>query len=136
MAHDDKRWRLISYDIREPARYRRAFKLLKGYGHGVQYSVFRCRLDARELERLRWELAGVLASEDALLIVNLCPSCAAHISSSGHFDDWGDEGEPFRVFPARAAEQAPARVGLPILVANAKPAPRQRNHSREPVGDA
>ena len=42
-------WYLVCYDIRDPKRWRRCFKLLKGYGEGLQYSVFRCRLTKRQL---------------------------------------------------------------------------------------
>ena len=44
-------WYLVCYDIRDPQRWRRCFKLLKGYGEGLQYSIFRCRLD---MTREKW----------------------------------------------------------------------------------
>lgn len=74
MARDDQRWRIVSYDIRDQARYRKVFRILGGYGVSLQYSVFRCRLDDRELERLRWELAKVMDESDRLLVIHLCPS--------------------------------------------------------------
>ena len=35
-----KHWYLISYDIRDPKRWRRAYKLLQGYGESMQLSIF------------------------------------------------------------------------------------------------
>ena len=49
-----KHWYLICYDIRCPKRWRKAYKLLEGYGSRVQYSLFRCWLSQREREKLRW----------------------------------------------------------------------------------
>jgi CRISPR-associated protein Cas2 len=105
----DKRWRLVCYDIRTPARWRKVYKIIRGRGTRVQYSVFRCRLDQREVECLRWELSKVMAPEDALLIVDLCPTCAANVISRNHVEGWREQVASFRVIgPDRA--QAPAAV--------------------------
>lgn len=88
MANETQRWRLISFDIREPKRYRQVVRIIKGYAARIQYSVFRSRLDDRETERLRWELSRVMAEEDALLVVDLCPRCAARVVSKNQVDDW------------------------------------------------
>lgn len=61
-----------------------------GAGERVQYSIFRCRLDRRDVERLRWELARVMAPEDSLLVVNLCPTCASNVVARNHVEGWGD----------------------------------------------
>ena len=50
----DKKWRLVCYDIRDKKRYRKLYKIMRGTGHAIQYSIFRCRLDDRQLERLKW----------------------------------------------------------------------------------
>lgn len=56
MSHDhehaEKRWYLVSYDIRDQVRWRRAYKTLKGTGERIQYSLFRCRLSMTEMEAL------------------------------------------------------------------------------------
>ena len=44
---ENKMWHLVCYDIRDPKRWRRCFKLLKGYGVSLQYSIFRCYLSRR-----------------------------------------------------------------------------------------
>lgn len=70
-----KHWYLIAYDIRDQKRGRRAYKLLQGYGDRIQYSIFRCWLNQREREKLRWELEKVLAKEDSLLLLRLSNRC-------------------------------------------------------------
>ncbi len=59
-----KRWHLVTYDVRDECRLRRTAKVLEGYGERLQYSVFRCSLSARQLERLRWELGREMTDED------------------------------------------------------------------------
>lgn len=82
---------LISYDIRDPKRWRKAFKLLKGYGRPLQYSLFRCVLGQKEFERLRWELEQVLDQEDALLLVGLCSGCVQRVVAKNRREDWREE---------------------------------------------
>lgn len=110
----DKRWRLVCYDIREPARWRKVYKIIRGAGTHVQYSIFRCRLDDRELEKLRWELSRVMAQEDALLVVDLCPRCAGKVISRNHVHGWDEVPQTFRIIGGGggggAADQAPSRV--------------------------
>ncbi|MEO0969056.1 MAG: CRISPR-associated endonuclease Cas2, partial [Cyanobacteria bacterium J06639_18] len=35
---------IVCYDIRCQKRWRKAYKLIQGYGERVQYSIFRCFL--------------------------------------------------------------------------------------------
>jgi CRISPR-associated protein Cas2 len=93
----EKRWRLICYDIRDVKRYRKVFKLLRGAGRSVQYSIFRARLDDRQTEQLRWELSRLMAPEDALLIIDLCPRCANTVVSRNHVDGWTTEPASFSI---------------------------------------
>jgi CRISPR-associated protein Cas2 len=81
-------WYLIAYDIRDHARWRKAYKLLRGFGERVQYSVFRVRLSSRQLEQLRWELERELAREDSLLIVGQCAGCVERIAVRNRPEDW------------------------------------------------
>lgn len=108
----DKRWRLICYDIREPARWRKVYKLVRGAGTHVQYSIFRCRLDDRELEKLRWELSRVMAPEDALLVVDLCPRCAGNVISRNHVEGWDEVPQTFRIIGGGGNDQAPPVVAV------------------------
>lgn len=92
-----KNWHMVCYDIREPARWRKAYKLLKGYGERIQYSIFRCRLNAREVEKLRWELARILADEDSLLLVGLCNRCVERITLKNRPEAWPVEEDNFLI---------------------------------------
>lgn len=83
-----KLWYLVIYDVRDPKRYRKAYKLLKGYGERIQYSVFRCQLTARELARLRWELERRLDGEDSLLFVGLCGPCVERLVVRNRPESW------------------------------------------------
>src|SRR5258708_9289081 len=91
----DKKWRLVCYDVRDPKRYRRLHKVMKGAGRPVQYSIFRCRLDDREVEQLRWRLAKILDPVDRLLVVDLCPSCASRVISRNHVEGSTEVPCPF-----------------------------------------
>ncbi len=86
---------LVSYDIRDPKRWRKAFKILNGYGRPLQYSLFRCNLSHTEFERLRWELEGVLDSEDALLFIGLCSGCVERVVARNRKESWIEEKKSF-----------------------------------------
>ncbi|KAF1083925.1 CRISPR-associated endoribonuclease Cas2 [Sporotomaculum syntrophicum] len=92
----NKLWHLVAYDIRDPNRLRRVAKHLKGYGERIQFSVFRCRLSNREVERLRWELSKYMTSEDDLIIIGLCSSCVSRLRKSTG-DGWPDEPPSFEI---------------------------------------
>ena len=95
---ESRLWYLVSYDVRDPVRLRRTYKLLKGYGVSLQYSIFRCRLNHRQLERLRWELEKVLAAEDGLMIAGMCAGCIARVVIRNPRVDWSlEEGPRFQI---------------------------------------
>ncbi len=65
---------IVSYDISDPKRLRKVFKLMKGYGEHVQLSVFRCELTHRALVELRARLADLINNdEDQVLFVDVGP---------------------------------------------------------------
>jgi CRISPR-associated protein Cas2 len=101
MSHDhehaEKRWYLVNYDIRDQRRWRSAYKILKGSGERIQYSLFRCRLSMTEMERLRWQLQQVLDDEDDLMFVHLCPRCAGRVQVKGEGDGWVQDSARFEV---------------------------------------
>jgi CRISPR-associated protein Cas2 len=101
MSHDqdhaEKRWYLVSYDIRDHIRWRNVHKLLKGTGERVHYSLFRCRLSKTEMEALRWQLEQILAEEDDLMFVHLCPRCAGRIEEKGKDSDWTQPAPRYEV---------------------------------------
>jgi CRISPR-associated protein Cas2 len=93
----DKQWYLLSYDIRDANRLRRVAKHLLGYGERLQYSVFRCRLSQRQLERLQWELLKIIEKDDDLLIIGLCKTCSGKVRTRGGQSDWEDEPSLFEI---------------------------------------
>lgn len=95
--HENRRWRLVCYDIRDRGRYRKAHKLIKGYGEAVQYSIFRCRLDDRQAAALRWELSRLLSDEDSLLVIDLCQGCAGRVVTCNHKAGWDAAPPTFKV---------------------------------------
>lgn len=88
---------MVCYDVRDGKRLRKAAKLLEGYGERMQYSVFRCRVTRRELERLRWELTRVLEAEDSWMIVPLCDACVGKVDQHGPAVGWDPEPPKFLV---------------------------------------
>lgn len=65
---------IVSYDICDPKRLRKVYKVLLGYGDHIQLSVFRCELSAMELTALKSALGGVIHSdEDQVLFASLGP---------------------------------------------------------------
>lgn len=84
-------WYLVSYDIRDQRRWRKAHKIVMGYGSSLQYSLFRCRLTGTDLERLRWEMERVLDDEDSLLFIGLCSACVERIVTRNRKGEWPQE---------------------------------------------
>ena len=63
------------YDIANDKRLRKVFKIVRGYGDHLQFSVFECQLTATDLIRLRAELGGAIHhEEDQVLFVDLGPA--------------------------------------------------------------
>lgn len=55
-------------------------------------------LSARQLERMRFELASRVTDEDSLLFVGLCDGCVARIEAKNRPEDWDfDDDEGFRI---------------------------------------
>lgn len=109
--HDEKRWRLLIYDIRDVERYRASVKLIKGAADRVQYSVFRGHLDDRQLAELRARLARSLDPADDLLVVTLCPGCAEHVITSKAAEAWGEAPPRFSI--VRSTRQKTNEESLP-----------------------
>lgn len=65
---------LVTYDIREPKRLRKVFKIMRAFGDHLQYSVFRCVLSPANKVRLLEALGEVIHhKEDQVLIFHLGP---------------------------------------------------------------
>ncbi|MCG3192715.1 MAG: CRISPR-associated endoribonuclease Cas2 [Thermoanaerobaculia bacterium] len=65
---------IVTYDVCEPRRLRRVFKVMKGAGDHLQLSVFRCDLSDRQLEVLKEKLTREIKGKDQVLFVEVGPS--------------------------------------------------------------
>jgi len=69
---------LVAYDISDDKRRTRVFKTLLDFGNHVQYSVFVCELDQRELVTLHERLRTVIHhTEDQIMFVHFGPATHA-----------------------------------------------------------
>ena len=65
---------LVAYDVCDPKRLRKAYRIMCGAGDPLQYSVFRCELSLVEKQSLQERLWEVLNfAEDRVLVVDLGP---------------------------------------------------------------
>lgn len=72
-----RRCYIVTYDISAPKRWRRVFKVMKGFGEHIQLSVFRCDLTPEQRVRMRNRLdEEIHHREDQVYIVDLGPSVA------------------------------------------------------------
>ncbi len=94
---EQKFWYVVAYDITEPKRWRKVFKMLNGYGRHLQLSIFRCRLTVREQEKLRWELEKLLTPEDKLLILTMCDACGKRTAAHNRPESWVAEDKRFGI---------------------------------------
>jgi CRISPR-associated protein Cas2 len=66
---------VVSYDISDARRWRRVFRIMKGYGEWLQLSVFQCRLSRARLVQLEAALREAMnQSEDHVLILDIGPA--------------------------------------------------------------
>lgn len=79
---------VVSYDVVNDRRRAKVHKMLKNFGTRVQYSVFECQLDAKELKRLQKRLRPLIdLKEDSVRFYQLCEVClpkAADRPSAGY----------------------------------------------------
>ncbi|KAF0095626.1 MAG: hypothetical protein E1N59_1121 [Puniceicoccaceae bacterium 5H] len=54
---------IIAYDVADPKRLKQIADCCKDFGYRVQYSIFECRLEAGQMERL-WTRLCALADPD------------------------------------------------------------------------
>lgn len=71
----DERLYIVTYDIADPKRWRRVFKIMNGYGEWLQYSVFQCRMSLQRQAELIFLLDGIIHHEqDHILLVDIGPA--------------------------------------------------------------
>lgn len=66
---------LVCYDISDPRRLRKIYRLMRGFGEHWQYSVFRCELsEARKVQLLSRVDEIINHQEDQVLVAPLGPA--------------------------------------------------------------
>lgn len=63
---------IVVYDISDPKRWRRIFRLLKGYGEWLQLSVFQCRLGGKQIAELKIAILEIVRQgEDHVILIDV-----------------------------------------------------------------
>ena len=57
---------IVTYDIADPKRWRKLFKLMNGFGEWLQLSVFQCRLNSTRHAELVARIDTVLHHKDRM----------------------------------------------------------------------
>jgi CRISPR-associated protein Cas2 len=71
----EERLYIVTYDISDDRRWRRVFKIMRGYGRWLQLSVFQCRLTVRCRAELARRLEEAIhGRDDHVLILDLGPA--------------------------------------------------------------
>lgn len=66
---------IVSYDVADDKRLRRALKTCRNFGNHLQYSVFECDLNPSEKIELETALSNVIKhDEDQVLFISLGPT--------------------------------------------------------------
>lgn len=90
---------IVTYDISNPKRLRKVYKILRGFGDHIQLSIFRCDLTARQSERLLSRLTETIeADEDQVLFIELGPTeshLAERVTSIGREYQEPDRGPSY-----------------------------------------
>ncbi|OGA74894.1 MAG: CRISPR-associated endonuclease Cas2 [Betaproteobacteria bacterium RIFCSPLOWO2_12_FULL_65_14] len=69
---NDEHLYVVTYDVGDPKRWRRVFKLMNGYGEWLQLSVFQCRLSRQRHAELVATLDGIIHhKDDHVILVDL-----------------------------------------------------------------
>jgi len=93
----EKHWHLVCYDIRNPKRWAKVYKKLKGRGEHLQYSIFRVHMNKTQLEALRFDLRKAMDAEDDLMIIQMCDSCAQRVIDSRGEEKWKEPIPTFEI---------------------------------------
>jgi CRISPR-associated protein Cas2 len=73
----DENLYIVAYDIADPCRWRRVFRLMNGYGEWLQLSIFQCRLSQRRRIELRFALGEIIDhAQDHVVILDLGPAAS------------------------------------------------------------
>ena len=85
---------LVSYDIVDDKMRTKLAKRLLNFGRRVQYSVFECDLNKKQIGLLQKAVARYVDREtDSLRIYSLCESCQENLISLGVKKGWDQEDQ-------------------------------------------
>ncbi len=66
---------IVSYDITDEKRLSKVRNTLKGYGYRLQYSVYRCDIEEKDMIILTSELEDIINNnEDGIMVIDLGPT--------------------------------------------------------------
>ncbi len=76
---------VISYDIEKDKIRNKIARALEDYGQRVQYSVFECRINQKQYDRLYTRLAKLMTEEQEgnIRIYNICANCESKVATIG-----------------------------------------------------
>lgn len=74
---------IVSYDIPDDRKRNKVAKTLLNFGNRVQYSVFECILDEKQLEKMTSQLGKIISDEDSVRIYALCARCEGVVKVFG-----------------------------------------------------
>jgi CRISPR-associated protein Cas2 len=60
---------IVAYDIADPKRWRRVFRIMEGFGEWLQLSIFQCRLSRQRHAELVALLDGIIHHDDDHVIL-------------------------------------------------------------------
>lgn len=81
----------VSYDIVDDKQRTRLAKKLLNFGQRVQYSVFECNLNKKQLAEMKKQLLPLIDREqDSLRIYRICDTCRKQVESFGIKKSWDD----------------------------------------------
>ena len=73
---------VVAYDVVADRRRTRLHKQLKGFGTAVQYSVFECLLDERQLKEMQALVSKTIdKKQDSVRYYQLCETCRGKITA-------------------------------------------------------
>ena len=74
---------VVSYDISHDRRRARLSRELKNLGTRVQYSVFECVLEPKDIDRLQAAIERIIKPDDRVRYYPLCERCEQHVVAIG-----------------------------------------------------
>ena len=79
-----KQFIVVVYDISNDKRRVKLHNLLKDYGTPVQYSVFECYLETRQIEEMKKSVIKLIKKKvDSVRFYTLCDMCVKRIDTPG-----------------------------------------------------